>query len=369
MNWYTSVIDPGNAGGSVPIPETPTNAAKSITYECPRCASQFNTLRERQEHFFLEHPFRNPALLLHGRKLSQTGTTISEPTQNKDWLLSNCDYAKLNNRKILPEDLFLCLTREQQGFHILELSNTDATERFELHFCIPKIEEILFLEENFRLFFTKNQFTVTNINLFYEACTPLKTITPYLEGICQYLYGVLAKDQRGNTEISHEKYKERFNQALEALRYINRPIAHAIRAAINFSRNSFAQTARQNYAPNLSIAASFFESLAGNKKTPKIFPNYHDTQLNYLPIDYATDQILRWTQLSQIQTKEELGNVYYASKNNLWTAEDRIKAIVLWLYWANITQPTNEVRPMARSLLNDAIFAIYAENILENTTK
>ncbi|THG82311.1 hypothetical protein E5198_09400 [Pseudomonas sp. A-1] len=367
MTWYLNFIDPGNAGGSVTIPESPPRVLAPIVYECPRCAARFDSPGERSDHFFVAHPYRKPALLLRGVELSSTGTVITEPTRAADWLLTSCGGVSLNGMAIQPAKLFSQLAELRQGFHVLELSNRDARERFELSFSIPEVEELRRLEDVFSMLFTDNELSVDDIRRFAEACAPLATARTYLEGVCQYLYGVLAKDQRGDTQLSHAQYKERFNRALEALRHVNRPMAGTIRAIINFSFNSFAQPAGLQHAPALASAAGRFAALTG--KSPSLpLPANHEAQAR-LPIDHATDQLLRWIALSGERMAEELNDLRRACESGLWTAEDRTKATVLWLDRACSLRPEDEVRRMARSLLNDPIFAAYAEQVLENMTR
>lgn len=338
-----------------------------IVYECPRCAARFDSPDERREHFFVAHPYRKPALLLQGRELSSTGTVVTEPTREVDWLLASCNRVRLNGVALQPTELYRQLAELRQGFHVLELGNLDAMERFELSFCTPETEELRRLEDVFGMLFTDNELSVDDIRRFAEACAPLATATIYLEGVCQYLYGVLAKDQRGGTQLGHAQYKERFNRALEALRHVDRPMASTIRAIINFSCNSFAQPAGQQYAPALASAAGRFATWAGKPLTESVSAN-HEAQAR-LPIDHATDQILRWMTLPSERMVEELDDLRRASANGLWTAEDRAKAAVLWLDRACAVRPADEVRPMARGLLNDAIFAGYAEQVLESMTR
>lgn len=367
MTWYLSFIDPGNSGGSVIIPESPPVVITPIVYECPRCVACFESLEERRDHFFAAHPFRKPAILLRGTELGSVGTVIDEPTQGADWLLASCESVCLNGEAIEPAHLFSQLAEFRQGFHVLELTNQDARERFELSFCISELQDLLHLENVFRMLFTENELSVDDIRRFAEACSSLATAKNYLEGVCQYLYGVLAKDQRGDTQLSHAQYKERFNQALGALRYVNRPMAGTIRAIINFSCNSFAQSAGLQHAPELASAAGRFAVWAG-KSSIESLP-MECKALTRLPIDHATDQLLDWMTLSAERLAEELDGLRRACNSSLWTAEDRTKASVLWLEHARSRRPSDEVRRMARSLLNDPIFAAYAEQVLENTTQ
>lgn len=73
MTWYMSFIDPGNAGGSVSIPESPPVVLQPIVYECPRCSALFDSVQTRREHFFTAHPYRKPELLLRGQPLVRAG--------------------------------------------------------------------------------------------------------------------------------------------------------------------------------------------------------------------------------------------------------------------------------------------------------
>ncbi|MFJ4433355.1 hypothetical protein ACIPZG_20560 [Pseudomonas sp. NPDC089395] len=363
MAWYLNFIDPGNAGGSVSIPESPPVVLQPIVYECPRCSAQFGSVQARRDHFFTAHPYRKPELLLRGQLLGNSETVIHAPVQATDWLLGSCHRVSMNGRMMAPDELFQTLAECRQGFHVLELSNQDANERFELRFCIPELVELQRLEDVFNTLFLDNELSVDDVRRFAEACKSLKTANEYLEGVCQYLYGVLAKDQRGGTQLSHVQYKERFNRALEALRHVERPLARTIRGIINFSFNSFAQAASQADAPALAAAASRFAGWAG-KPAKSCVVELQEAQAR-LPIDHATDRVLSWMALSSKRQERELDELQQVSASPLWTAEDRAKALVLWSEWGRNCRSTDELRRMARRLLNDAIFAGYAEQVLE----
>lgn len=363
MAWYLSFIDPGNAGGSVSIPESPPVVLLPIVYECPRCSAHFDSVQARRDHFFTAHPYRKPELLLRGQPLGNSETVIHAPVQAKDWLLGSCHRISLNGRMMASDELFQTLAECRQGFHVLELSNQDAIERFELRFSIPELTELQRLEDIFSTLFLDNELSVDDVRRFAEACKPLKTANEYLEGVCQYLYGVLAKDQRGGTQLSHAQYKERFNRALEALRHVDRPLARTMRGIINFSFNGFVQPASQADAPALADAAGRFAGWAGKPGRGCVVAR-QEAQAR-LPIDHATDRILSWMALSGKRQERELDELQQISAGSLWTAEDRTKALVLWLEWGRTCRSTDELRQMARRLLNDAIFAGYAEQALE----
>lgn len=363
MPWYLSFIDPGNAGGSVSIPESPPVVLQPIVYECPRCSVRFDSVQARREHFFTAHPYRKPELLLRGQPLSNSGTVIHAPVHASDWLLGSCQWGVLNGQAMALDELFQTLAHCRQGFHVLELGNQDATERFELRFCIPELQELRRLEDVFSTLFIDNELNVDDVRRFAETCMSLATAREYLEGVCQYLYGVLAKDQRGDTHLGHAQYKERFNRALEALRHVDRPMARTIRGIINFSFNSFAQAASQHDAPALAAAATRFAGWAG--RPAKGGMAVQQKAQARLPIDHATDRILGWMALPRGRQEGELDDLQRASASPVWTVEDRAKTIVLWLEWGCAFSPADELRRVARSLLNDAIFAGYAEQVLE----
>ena len=134
MTWYLNFIDPGNAGGSVSIPESPHVVLQPIVYECPRCSACFDSSEARYDHFFTKHPYRRPELLLRGQSLATRGTVVHQPVQQADWLLGSCQWVSINGQAIAPDELFRELASCRQGFHVLELGNENATERFELRF-------------------------------------------------------------------------------------------------------------------------------------------------------------------------------------------------------------------------------------------
>ncbi len=60
--------------------------------------------------------------------------------------------------------------------------------------------------------------TVSTIDGFIEDCRPFSTADLYYDGICHYLYGVLAKERSPDSSLPYEEYRDRFNRAADALR-------------------------------------------------------------------------------------------------------------------------------------------------------
>ena len=66
-------------------------------------------------------------------------------------------------------------------------------------------------------------------------------------GICDYLYGVLAKERSHDASLSHEKYANKFNEAVEQLAAYDRPLARIIRSLVEFHFNHFEEAAPPRY--------------------------------------------------------------------------------------------------------------------------
>ena len=87
MANITDAVDPGNAGGSVLIPEIPTEPNRPITFKCDKCGEIFANREARRQHVFDQHPFKRPQLLISSRIVKEQGEVIASPFPPADWVI------------------------------------------------------------------------------------------------------------------------------------------------------------------------------------------------------------------------------------------------------------------------------------------
>jgi hypothetical protein len=84
---------------------------------------------------------------------------------------------------------------------------------------------------------------------------------PYCDGVCHYLYGVMAKERSPDTGLKQSQYVERYLRSSDELAGFDRPLARSVRALIAFHFNQFDES--ELLAPNgaLRHAAGAFAGL------------------------------------------------------------------------------------------------------------
>lgn len=79
MAKITDAVDPGNAGGSVLIPEIPTEPNRPVTFMCDKCGEIFVDPEARRQHVFDQHPFKRPQLLIGSRMVKERDEVVASP--------------------------------------------------------------------------------------------------------------------------------------------------------------------------------------------------------------------------------------------------------------------------------------------------
>lgn len=362
MTYWFGAIDPGNAGGSIRIPEMPPFVPQPVRYPCERCGKLFDHSADLAQHILAAHPYHRPVLLLRGVEMGVSPGPVILPTKPDDWQVMYAETLRLNGDAITAGRLGEHLAAEQSGVHQLELISHGSRVELRLEFAIATPEHLEGVERAFSMLVEGHLSDVGRVTHFIDACQPCSTASLYLEGVSQYLFGVLAKDQRGDTGLSHAHHKERFNQAIEALRHNDRPLARLITSVINFSFNHFAG-AVHSPSPVLNLAAGRLAGWAGKPIAAASPVQSQSTKV--FPLDSATEQLTRWLALSAETALQELDDIRHASASSAWTSQDRSKAEALLLALLQHQGASDELRRVARNLQHHSLFAPLAAGVLE----
>ena len=189
------------------------------------------------------------------------------------------------------------LAQISSGVCQLELGKNDVSIKFELDFCIASEEDLQGIETQFDRMAIGRKLDIRSIDEFISASSNFVTAIGYFDGICDYLYGVLAKERSHDASLSHEKYVNKFNEAVEQLAAYDRPLARIIRSLVAFHFNHFEEAA--HLASNERIgraAASYATWKRGGKIGSKhgYIPSVALGKLETLVTDWDTEQIIRW---------------------------------------------------------------------------
>jgi hypothetical protein len=199
----------------------------------------------------------------------------------------------------------------------------------------------------------------------FIACSKhFSTAVGYCDGLCEYLYGVLAKEQVPGTSLVFEEYRIRFNRCAALLKDFRRSLPDLIRALIAFHFNQYDLAARLGVLSRVGATAKRFQLwLAGNHV--ELTAIRADDALEKLLTDFQTEQLLELSALSTLDALNRLSEIEALIPRDL-TELDRAKIRVLLTEVAVTQKNATDVKRHARELAHDPTFAGWSESVMEH---
>lgn len=102
------------------------------------------------------------------------------------------------------------------------LANEGASATFELLIRIAKKEEHLAGVNYVHKMAKSRTLTIRTIESFIADCEAYETASLYCDGLCHYLYGVLAKERSRDSALNFDEYSTRFSRAAGELQTYER---------------------------------------------------------------------------------------------------------------------------------------------------
>lgn len=368
---YLDFIDPGNSGGSVPTPSSPwegLSPSPPAIYRCSVCNAAFPDADQLFEHRFAEHPYTRPTLILDGREITSPREVIAKALAASQITLMNTQSCIFDGKTIKPSSLPVLIAQQRTGLHTIVLSKLGIDSAYELEFDIPDSAELTDVDRLFLSIVGAETLSLDRINIFVEMTSRFRTALRYVDGLSNYLYGVLAKDQRGGTHLSQGDYKIKFNLALDALRHFDRPLANVVIGIVNFSHNIFTDGTRLAGSPRLQQAMQVFYGYTNNNPLP-IFKPWSGGGMGNVPIDHATDQIIQWALNSQEDFQLNHRQMESSVESADWVPDDRFKVIIMLAEKLAAIGDHEAAKYYARNVTNDALFSDWAQHIMNSDTK
>lgn len=367
---FIDFIDPGNSGGSVPSQPSPWDGlgpSPAVLYRCSVCSASYFNKDQLFEHRFSEHPFKRPALILAGRELTSPRELLSHPLIMSQVTLANTDHCVFDNKPVKTAKLPYLLSQQRTGLHTIVLDRLGIETRYEILFEIAEVRDMEEVERLFLSIVGSETLSLDRINIFAEMTAQYKTALRYVDGLCNYLYGVLAKDQRGGTHLSQGEYKTKFNLALDGLRHFERPLADVVVGIVNFSQNAFNDGGSLAASPRLQNAMRVYYGFT-NRIALEITTSWSGGGMGNVPVDHATDQIVQWT-LGEMEDFLKHRKQMEAMLDAEWVSVDRFKVSMLLAERLSSLGQFTEAKRFARSSTNDALFGDWAQNIMDLDTE
>lgn len=358
--WHTGYIEfhePVGLGTWNPTPPV---------YACPHCESVFSTCEALQDHRFEAHPLRRPLLFVRGDEVGTQPIRITTALSPADIRVEHCERASINGDAIPLARLAGALARTVSDAVRLTLSKQGVEATFELDFRIASESDLAGVEDEFRRTAQARRLDTRAIDEFILATRPFGTGVGYCDGICAYLYGVLAKERTGGATLPFEAYGGKFNKAAEELSAYERPLARTIRALVAFHFNHFQDAFRQASATSrLARAAARYARWLGGESlsvcSASTIPM--NDAVEALVTDWDTEQILRFANRTLADLAAQASDVEALLSRDL-VEYDRVKLRVLLAHAYADSGSREDAGRHAKALWNVPRFEQWAQNIL-----
>lgn len=360
--WHTGYIEfhePVGLAESIGPPPAPE-------YRCEQCSGVFPSFELLRMHRFEEHPAVRPVLFIRGREVGGATLRVTRPLVASDVQTLNAKTAFLNDHPVVVSKLGDELARQRSATTIVRLCGTvDADFRVQVE--IAAADDLAGVESAFASAVRRGKLDRRAIEDLIADARPFRSALAYCDGICEYLYGVLAKERSPHSALPFSEYREKFNRAADILRDIDRPLSRVVQGLVAFHFNHFESAASAAPATRFAEASRRLASLL--RPDP-----HHPTQnadssaaVDEVLTDWDTERIIRWS-LSPASDLLLHRNEIEALIDKDLAEFDRAKLrVILAEAYAREDHRTNAARH-ARELRNSPTFGQWAETIVKRTT-
>ncbi len=363
--WHTGYMDfhqPTGLGDNYPPPKT--------VYRCQFCNQEFSAAEDLRTHRFESHPFSRPVLIIRGMELGNTPLRISRRLAPDETEALKCDRATLNGEPVSVKSLGGRLSNLKSGPSTVMLSNSGATAIFELQVSVASEADILGVEDSFLRVARCGRLDKRSIEDFISTARAFPSASDYYDGICQYFYGVLAKERTGDSSLPYDIYRDKFNIAADQLRDYQRPLANVIGALIDFHFNHFPEAKALFPHFRVGVAGQRFNTwITGETATEQaITTATFDDQLEKLVTDIHTERLVQWTVSNSALILRDAEYIDDLIRND-FPEFDRTKAHILLAESYAENGDHAKARPHALELRNNHSLYGWAEKILSRAPR
>lgn len=344
-----------------------------VRYVCEHCAASFSELEGLRRHRFEQHPVRQPALWLRGRAVGSLSQLVMTPLSAPDVVVEDASRCLLNGSPLALSKLGRQLASMTREFVELQFENAGATTRCVLDFRIADEAHLAGVEAAFLRLARDHVLSLEALSRFIHDCREFPSAMPYCDGICQYLYGVMAKERSPDSGLKQAQYVERFLRASDELLGFDRPLARSVRALIAFHFNQFDEAELLAPEGALRQASRAFASLL--QGTPwhfdAAFSPAPSSAVEDLLTDQDTLQILADASHGLVELKARADELLAQQRRTATSGYDQLKRTLLAseaMAARDDTASRAEARRLARGLVSQHDTSEWAEAMLERLT-
>lgn len=318
--WQTGYFEFHEPVGLDYVPHT----YEPVQHPCTECGQLFESIEDLRQHRFAHHPLQRPKLWLNNREIGSAPIKITSRLAPINIRTEGCKKATINGKNIKIDDISLIISQFSASDCDIILTNDSQIEvKFRLEFRIASEDDLAGVEDAFKVMIQNRTLNITEIDRFITKSQQYDTATNYYNGICEYLYGVLIKEQHPSSNLPFDKYEDKYNNSASELYNYDRPLARVIRGVIGFHFNHFDEVKIFCSAYRIGRAAEQYTS-----------KNYLDTfsasyrNLDEYITDYATERIVRYSILPANKFVEHIDDAESFLKSNI-VEYDKIKIHII----------------------------------------
>jgi hypothetical protein len=297
---------------------------------------------------------------------------ITQQLSPDDVRFECCDQASLNGVRIPLSNLPRQLAGISSDVCRVVLSKSDVDVEFELDIRVASEADLAGVEEQFRRTALGHRLDTHTVDNFILATSGFHSAIGYCDGICAYLYGVLAKERAIESSLPYGAYSDKFSKAAEELAAYDRPLARTIGSLVEFHFNHFRESAR--LSPDLRVgrlAHRYANWIESRSQAPEPQPaaempasQRDDAQVT----DWETEKIVRWGIRPLADLSREADDIESFLNSDL--AEfDRVKLRVLLGELYAVSGNERRALEHAKALRNVAGLEGWAETLIRSLSR
>lgn len=371
LNWlYETVEDRFRERGVENVVRPPQ------THACPLCEATLPELIELSWHLSEMHPLDRPVLLLRGAAAPRH-SVIRRSLEPADIELVNTTHVRVHEngqhvRSIVWDDVPRMIAGSRRGVYRLKLENQEprgsAGAEYELRVSIADEVELDAADEMFRQHLAVDLPTSVGIRLFKEQSEQLSTAGRYVDGLIEFVWGVLAKDDRTAAHTSPDDVLRRFKRAVaELAEYDDRPVARAVSTVCRFNLNDVRQITRRTGDPLMDGCIELMRLTAtGGEWNTVAAPPPAASRNPLCPIDVDTHRVLSAFEglFSSGAHEREVESFASLAASPELVSLDRVKLYVIIAASLAKAGRTEESIGYLRTLRHDPIFGEWAASLI-----
>lgn len=357
--WHTGYMEfhePVGLGELLASPPAPE-------FRCEQCGESFPTFDQLRSHRFEKHPAVRPVLFVRGREVGGSPLRVTRSISAIDVRTLHASAARLNGRPVPLDDLGHRLARMSSTVADVQLAG-DIVADFRLVFEIALDRDIAGVERCFENAAHRGRLDRRAVEDFIEAARAFPTALAYCDGICEYLYGVLAKERSPESSLPFHEYREKFNRAADVLRDVDRPLARLIQGLVAFHFNHFPIAGLCSPLTRIAAASGRYTGwILRSSNTNAVTAGPNALSVDRLLTDLDTERILRWVLSPSEETLSQAVDIETAIDRDI-PEFDRVKLRVLLAEVYGTAGRIVDAQRHARELRNNPTLGPWAESVL-----